>query len=174
MNKLKKLLSDDLKVIRHRRLVLSIQITILSWVVELLATIVSLLAHLIGVNNKMGEFIMKELARFVYVIVLPGIVVIRDSELKENILESPLYISILQKIGWTYNGPRRGSNPIGENRPSESTASDEDESKKFGNNEILESFNCQSEGNSMNKYKEETNGSDANNKEEGIVRGNIA
>ena len=121
----------------------------------------------------MGEFIMKELARFVYVIVLPGIVVIRDSELRDNILESPLYITILQKIGWTYNGSRRGSNPNDENRPSESAASDEDESNNIGNNENLESFNCQSEGNSRNRYKEEPNGLNTNNKDEGMARETI-
>ena len=167
MKKLKNLLSDDFKGIRHRRLVLTIQITILSWLVELLATMVALLVLLIGVDNKMGEFIMEELARFVYVIALPSIIVIRDSELKDNILESPLYISILQKIGWTYNGPLRESNPNDENQPADSAASDKDESNNFGNNEYLQDLSCQFVGSLRSKYKEEANGLNVNNMEEG-------
>ena len=167
MRKLKKLLSDDLKVMRHRRLVLTIQITILSWVVELLAFIVGIIVSLIGVDNKMGLFIMKEFVHLVYEIVLPGIVVIRDSGLKENILESSLYISILENIGWTYKGPRRGSIPNDRNQPSESVAPEEHESNYFENNERVQDLEDQSVEELGSKYDGGPNGFSVNEPGEG-------
>ena len=167
MKKLKKLLSDDLKVMRHRRLVLTIQITILSWVVELLAIVVAMLVALIGIDNKMGLFIMKELVHFLYEIALPGIVVIRDSELKDNLLQSPMYISILEKIGWTYKGPRRESIPDDNNQPSESVAQEERESNNFENNECLQDIENQSVEKLGCKYNGASNGFKVNNTGEG-------
>ena len=113
MVKLKKLLSDDQKIIRHRRLVLGIQITITTWLVEVIAYVVAILVRLIGLNpqNRLGEICVGELVVVLYAIILPGIVVIRDSELKENILESSWYISILNTFGWIYKGPMRENIP---------------------------------------------------------------
>ena len=170
MEKLKKLLSDDLKVIRHRRLVLTIQITILSWVVELLAIFVAILVTLIGVDNKMGLFIMKELVHLLYEIVLPGIVVIRDSGLKNNILESPLYISILERIGWTYKGPLRGSTPNDKNQPSESATPEECESNNFENDESLQDLESQSVEKLGSNCKGTPNGLNVNKMGEGHSR----
>ena len=167
MKKLRKLLSDDLKVMRHRRLVLTIQITILSWVVELIAIVVAMLVTLIGVDNKMGLFIMKELVHFLYEIVLPAIVVVRDSGLKDNILQSPMYISILEKIGWTYKGPRRESSPNDKNQPSESVASGERESNNSENNESLQDIENQSVEKLECKYNGASNGFKVNNTGEG-------
>ena len=108
MIKLKKLLSDELKVIRHRRLVLGIQITITTWLVELIASFGGILVALVG---RIDTPYVEELITIVYAIVLPGIVVIRDSELKENILTSSWYVTILDKLGLIYKGPRRNNGP---------------------------------------------------------------
>ena len=113
MVKLKKLLSDDQKIIRHRRLVLGIQITITTWLVEVIAYVVAILVRLIGLNpqNRVGEICVGELVVVLYAIILPSIVVIRDSELKDNILESSWYISLLNTFGWIYKGPMRENIP---------------------------------------------------------------
>ena len=123
MVKLKKLLSDDQKIIRHRRLVLGIQITITTWLVELIAYVFAIFVILIGLNpqNRVGEICVGELVVVLYAIILPGIVLIRDSELKDNILESSWYISILNTFGWIYKGPMR------ENVPGVETPSNNDE-----------------------------------------------
>ena len=107
MIKLQKLLSDDRKIIRHRRLVLSIQITVTTWMVELIASFIAIFVALIGIDeqNRMGKFFAKQMIYIVYTIVLPGIVIIRDSELKDTILQSTLYINILDKLGLKYKGP---------------------------------------------------------------------
>ena len=170
MKKLKELLSDDLKVIRHRRLALTLQITSLSWLVEFLATFVGILVRLIGVDNNMGLFIMKELVHFLYEIVLPGIVVIRDSELKDKILESALYISILEKIGWTYKGPLRGSIPNDKNQPSDSPTPEDRESNNIENNESLQDLESQSVEKLGSNYKGAPNGFNVNKTGEGHSR----
>lgn len=114
MMKLKKLLSDELKVIRHRRLVLGIQITITAWLVELIASFGGILVAIVGGIDTSH---VEELISIVYAVVLPGIVVIRDSELKENILTSSWYVNTLDKLGLTYKGPKRNDGPNNEPQP---------------------------------------------------------
>ena len=109
MIKLRKLLSDDLKILRHRRFVLGIQITVTTWMVELISFLVAVVVTLIRTDkqSKMVGFFMREMSLVVYTIIIPGIVIVRDSELKDSILESNIYIDILDMFGWTYNGPMR-------------------------------------------------------------------
>ena len=114
MIKLKKLISDELKVIRHPRLVLSIQMTITTWIVEVIAAIGVIL---VGVTGNVNKDSANELTLILYTIVLPGIVIIRDSELKEKILMSSWYVTILDKFGVTYRGPRRTQHPDNEHQP---------------------------------------------------------
>ena len=111
MIKLRKLISDELKVIRHRRLVLSIQMTITTWIVEVIAATGVIL---VGVTGNVNKEYANELTLILYAIVLPGIVIVRDSELKEQILMSSWYVTILDKIGLTYRGPRRKQYPDNE------------------------------------------------------------
>ena len=124
MIKLKKLLSDDFKIIRHRRLVLSIQITVTAWVVELITSFIAIFFTLIGIQeqNRVGKLVGREMINIVYTIVLPGIVIIRDSELKDTILQSTLYISILDKLGLKYKGPLMDGNSDAETPPVDAPA----------------------------------------------------
>ena len=109
MAKFKELLSDDLKIIRHRRFVLGIQITILTWIVELMASFIAIIVILIGMNkqSRVGEIVLRELIVSVYTVILPGIVIIRDSKVKNKILQSDWYIRVLDNLGLTYKGPLR-------------------------------------------------------------------
>ena len=112
MVKLKKLLSDELKILRHRRLTLNIQITTLNWILELVLSFMAILVTLIGVGiQKYGlSFFVQELILFVYTVFLQAFTLINDTELKDNIIQSDWYISILDTLGWTYKGPRREEN----------------------------------------------------------------
>ena len=114
MIKLKKLISDELKIIRHRRLVLSIQMTITTWIVEVIAATGVIL---VGVTGNVNKDSANELTLILYTIVLPGIVIIRDSDLKEKILMSSWYVTILDKFGVKYRGPRRTQYPDNEPQP---------------------------------------------------------
>ena len=140
MVKLKQLLSDDLKIIRHRRFVLGIQITILTWIVELIASFIYILVILIGLNkrSRVGEIFMRELILFVYTVVLPGIVIIRDSELKNRILQSDWYISLLDNSGWTYKGPLRENDPEDENEQRETSKPEDQEPNNLERNKSLQ------------------------------------
>ena len=140
MIKLRKLISDELKVIRHRRLVLSIQMTITTWIVEVIAATGVIL---VGVTGNVNKEYANELTLILYAIVLPGIVIIRDSELKEQILMSSWYVTILDKIGLTYRGPRRKQYPDNEPQPCQLA-----ESNDQGTNDIELSEALPAESNS--------------------------
>ena len=135
MIKLKKLISDDQKVMRHRRLYLSIQVTILIWIVEVISSLTALLIALVemGAQSTSQVFVI-ELVLFVYTVVLPGIVVVYDTELKENILENSWYISIVNKLGLTYKGPRRQNGFEATTQPTEPRTSEESESSHVEEN----------------------------------------
>lgn len=137
MAKLKQLLSDDLKVIRHRRFVLGIQITILTWIVELMASFISIMVILIGMNkqSRVGEIVLRELIVSVYTVILPGIVIIRDSEVKNRILQSDWYISVLDNLGLTYKGPLRENDPGEETEQRETSESEDQGSNNLERNE---------------------------------------
>ena len=130
MIKLKKLLSDDTKILRHRRLVLNIQITILTWLFELglsIFVIVVKLTVVDGMENKFLDFLVRELIWFVFTIFLPALLLINDTELKDKILLNDWYISFLDKFGMTYKGPMRADIQINENPPAEAGAQGEAE-----------------------------------------------
>ena len=137
MAKLKQLLSDDLKIVRHRRFVLGIQITILTWIVELIASFIAIIVILIGMNkqSRVGEIVLRELIVSVYTVMLPGIVIIRDSEVKNLILQSDWYISVLDNLGLTYKGPLRENDPGEETEQRETSESEDQESNNLERNE---------------------------------------
>ena len=118
MSKLKKLLPDDLKILRHRRLVLNIQMTILSWIFELILSFLVFANALIGFNprNIIGNFFVDEFLSFVYCVLLPSFVLVHDAELKDKIIQSDWYIGILGRFGWIYRGPLRNDVDMKENQ----------------------------------------------------------
>ena len=137
MAKLKQLLSDDLKIVRHRRFVLGIQITILTWIVELIASFIAIIVILIGMNkqSRVGEIVLRELIVSVYTVILPGIVIIRDSKVKNKILQSDWYIRVLDNLGLTYKGPLRENDPGEETEQGETSEPEDQESNNLERNE---------------------------------------
>ena len=137
MAKLKQLLSDDLKIVRHRRFVLGIQITILTWIVELMASFIAIIVILIGMNkqSRVGEIVLRELIVSVYTVILPGIVIIRDSKVKNKILQSDWYIRVLDNLGLTYKGPLRENDPGEETEQGETSEPEDQESNNLERNE---------------------------------------
>ena len=100
MSKLKKLLSDDLKIIRYRRLVLNIQMTLLSWIFELNLSFLVFANALIGLypRNIIGNFLLGEFFSFVYSVLLPSIVLVHDAELKDKVIQSDWYIGVIEVL----------------------------------------------------------------------------
>ena len=139
MSKLKKLLPDDLKILRHRRLVLNIQMTILSWVFELILSFLVFANALIGFNprNIIGSFFAIEFLSFVYCVLLPSIVLVHDAELKDKVIQSDWYIGILGRFGWIYRGPMRNDVVMEENQVGDASTPTDAESDDVKENETV-------------------------------------
>ena len=100
MKKLRKLLSDDSKNRRSRRNVLSIQITILGWLVELAAFLTLVLgSYILGNKNNTVTMTLQSITMLFYAIFLPCSLLINSSEVKERIAESNLYLNFTTMMG---------------------------------------------------------------------------
>ena len=137
---LKKLLSDDLKILRHRRLILNIQITTLTWMFELVLSFLVIVVTLAGVDikQKVLSFLVPELINIVYTVVTPALTLINDTELKDNVIQNDWYISILSKLGWTYKGPMRE-----EIHTDKTSQAKPHARKEFEGNEVDRSVECE-------------------------------
>ena len=115
MKKLRKVLSDDQKNRRSRRNVLSIQITILGWLVEwagFLTLVVG--SFILGNKNKTVTMTLQCVTMLFYVIFLPCSLLINSSEVKEQIAESSLYLNLITMLGWKptiYRTPEEEDDP---------------------------------------------------------------
>ena len=108
--KLRKLLSESSKSRRHRRNLINIHITILSWLVEFIAFFFVLLgSFILGHDNSIVTLSLQSLTILFYFNILPCIFLINDSDFKGLMAESRWYISFLSLFGWAefrneYNG----------------------------------------------------------------------
>ena len=106
MVKLRKILSDSSKLARHRRHLLNIQITFISWIIETFAFFVGLITFLItNHENIIQRFILTHLSISVYVIILPCVTLMNDSDIKEEVANSTWYIMLLDIFNYKYKGP---------------------------------------------------------------------
>ena len=175
MSKLKKLLSDDLKIIRYRRLVLNIQMTILSWVFELILSFLVFANALIGLNprNILGKFFAGEFFSFVYSVLLPSIVLVHDAELKDKVIQSDWYIGILGRFGWTYRGPMRNDIVVEENQVGDATPAtdvESDDAKENGMSKDLVENNRGKANIEGDKSGRQSNNSDITDRERNVFK----
>ena len=107
MKRLKKMLPDSSKNRRSRRNVVSINITILGWLVELLGFLtVAIGSFILGHENSNVTLIMQVLTMLFYDILLPCTILVNSSEVKDKIAESQLYLTIFNRFGcMTYSTP---------------------------------------------------------------------
>ena len=116
MKKLRKLLSDDQKNRRSRRNVLSIQITILGWLVEWAAFFTLVVgSYILGNKNNTVTMTLQCVTMLFYVIFLPGSLLINSSEVKERIAESNFYLNLTTMLGCkptVYLTPEEEDEPI--------------------------------------------------------------
>ena len=107
MERLKKLLSDASKNRRSRRNVLSIQITILGWLVELLGFLtLAIGSFILGHENSKVTMIMQVLTMLFYAILLPCTILINSTEVKDKIAESQAFLALFNMFGCvTYSTP---------------------------------------------------------------------
>ena len=104
MANLRKLLSSQRKALRHRRNLINIQITILSWWTEFFCySCLFLASYLLGHENNIIVYCMQTLSLILYFIVLPCIILINDSNVKAQISDTECYIKILTMFNCQYS-----------------------------------------------------------------------
>ena len=96
MKRLRKQLDESTKDRRHRRVLLNIQITTLTWLIEFLGFFCTVLGgFILGHENDTVTFILQSLSLIFFFIIQPCAIWINDSSLKGAILESEWYSSFL-------------------------------------------------------------------------------
>ena len=97
LKKLRKVLSDSSKEIRHRRHLINIHIALLQWLTEFSAFFLIFLgSFILGHGNADVTMILQSFTIFICFNVLPCIYLINDSELKAEIAETKLYFNFLK------------------------------------------------------------------------------
>ena len=97
LKKLRKLLSDSSKDIRHRRHLIQIHVTILGWLTEFMGFILVFLgSYILGHGDAVVTLILQSLTIFIYFHVVPCIYLINDSDLKANFAETTIYFNFLK------------------------------------------------------------------------------
>ena len=96
MKRLRKQLDESTKDRRHRRVLLNIQITTLTWLIEFSGFFCTVLGgFILGHENDTVTFILQTLSLIFFFIIQPCAIWINDSSLKGTILESEWYSSFL-------------------------------------------------------------------------------
>ena len=127
MEKLKRLLSESSKQIRHRRNLLNLHITFLAWLMEVFWTALFLGGTLIiGHENQVLTFFMQTVSLMIRFVILPFIILINDTEWKQKMIESSWYNLFLDRLNCQYNDQDENDE---ENK-------DDDDCQLHGQNEI--------------------------------------
>ena len=109
MRKLKNLLSETNRAIRHQRNILNLLITMLAWLVELFGGLTLVLgAFVFGHGNHIVTLLLQTLSLLFYFVVLPSTFLFNVDEWKEAILESrwyPRFIKVLDSFTLSLSGP---------------------------------------------------------------------
>ena len=110
MLKLKNLLSDTKRALRHQRNVLNILITMLAWLVELFGGLTLVLGSFIfGHGNTIVTLSLQTLSLLFYFVILPCAFLINVDEWKEAILENKWYPRLIRVLD-SYTSSRTGQN----------------------------------------------------------------
>ena len=95
--KLRKLLSDSSKDIRHRRHLINIHISALGWLAEFLGFFLIVLgSFVLGNGNAVVTLILQSFSLFIFFDILPCIYLINDSDFKANFAETQIYFKFLR------------------------------------------------------------------------------
>ena len=97
LRKLRKLISDSNKDIRHRRHLLNIQITFLGWLTEFIGFFMIFLGSFIIGHGIVALTLTLQLLTFIaFYIIVPCVYLVNESDFKAKFAESPLYFNFLK------------------------------------------------------------------------------
>jgi hypothetical protein len=161
MVRLRKLLSDSSKARRHRRNVVNLQITFLTWLIEVFGFLLIFLGtFILGHENNVVNSSMQLLTMIIYFNILPCIFLINDSAVKAQIIESNWYNRFLNisNCQYTIQRDREGTAEIVENEMNQanpvenrSRPNDIHDDKNENNIRVTEQFNREMEYNETKK-----------------------
>ena len=104
MLRLRKVLSDSSKDIRHRRNLINIHITFLGWLVEFIGFFLIMLgSFVLGSRSPLTTLFLQTLTIIIYFNILPLAFLINDPDIKANMAETKNYLSILQFFNIQHN-----------------------------------------------------------------------
>ena len=110
MRKIKSLLSETNRALRHQRNILNLLITMLAWLVELFGGLTLVLGSFIfGHGNSIVTLFLQTLSLLFYFVVLPSTFLFNVDEWKEAILESRWYPRLIKVID-SFTSSRTGPN----------------------------------------------------------------
>ena len=97
MKKLKKLISDQAKDIRHRRHQINIHITLLGWMAEFSAFLLIIIgSFILGHGNVVVTLTLQSFTIFMMFNVVPCVYLMNEDDFKNRILESIHYFNFLR------------------------------------------------------------------------------
>ena len=107
LKKLRKLLSDSSKNMRHRRFLINIHIAFLGWLIEFSGFFLVILgSFILGHGSAHVTLILQTITFFIYFNILPCIYLINDEDLKSSIAESSHYFNFLKFFNCEKVNPR--------------------------------------------------------------------
>ena len=120
MKKLKKLLSDQRKDIRHRRHMINLHIAVLGWLVELSGFFLVILgSFILGHGNVTITLTLQTFTMFMMFNILPCVYLINDESMKIRIAESRYYFNFLKIFNIEKNRIASAENEVGEENNNE-------------------------------------------------------
>ena len=97
MEALKKMLSKSSKIERNRRRLLNIQIQVFAWMMEVLVCVIAIFMSF-APFLKFANIISGHFAGIGYVVFVPSVYLINNNQLKNEIVESRLYLIFLDRF----------------------------------------------------------------------------
>ena len=136
MKRLRKQLDESTKDRRHRRVLLNIQITTLTWLIEFSGFFCTVLGgFILGHENDTVTFILQTLSLIFFFIIQPCAIWINDSTLKGTILESEWYSSFLGYFNCQVRPPE-DQNEENENEDRDEAINNEEHPRDVENMEL--------------------------------------
>ena len=97
MVKLHKLLSDKQKIRRRRRIVLSLNITTISWITECVGSIAMVFLIHYSKDAWMKRILQYCIAS-IYSIIVPCTYLMKSSDFRKRIVDNPIYIAMTNRL----------------------------------------------------------------------------
>ena len=129
MKKLRKLLSDQHKDIRHRRHMINLHIAVLGWLVELSGFFFIILgSYILGHGNLTITLTLQTFTIFMMFNILPCVYLINDESMKIKIAESQYYFNFLKIFNMEKNRIANAEDEV-----AEETGNEENDDENTGN-----------------------------------------